>query len=166
MEVFTETEKMKPLSKLRSRTLLSSPSGTRRKRVSGQAVVETALVLPILLILSLMVVQYGIIAFTAVALTNLAREGARFAATTPQTDAAIKERIQAVRPPSILWRDIERNIVITPRQGDYSRATGTRQLITVEISYNMANKMFLPRSFFGIRIFNTNYKAKASMMIE
>lgn len=157
---------MKPLSKLRSRTFIYPTSGIRRNRSAGQAIVETALVLPILLILSLMVVQYGIIAFTAVALTNLAREGVRFAATTPQSDAAIKERIQAVCPPSIRWADIDRNIVITPRQGDYARATGTRQLITVEVGYNMANKMFLPRTFFGIRVFNTNYKAKASMMIE
>ena len=49
----------------------------------GQALVEFALVMPILLILALLTAQYGIIFRTTMGLTNLSREGARYAATAP-----------------------------------------------------------------------------------
>jgi len=149
----------------------------------GQAIVEFALVLPVLLVLSMLIIQYGIIFYTTIGLTNLSREGARFAATQPAStvaatvatqDAAVRTRIQNVLPPSIKWADIQNNITITclDTAGNDKDASGNPipraagLLIKVTITYNMSNKLFLPSTFFGVRIFSTNYTTFTTMMIE
>jgi Flp pilus assembly protein TadG len=124
--------------------------------------VELALVLPILMMLLMMIVQYGIIMNAAASIKNLSREGARFAATQPDSDATIKARMQAVCPPTIKWGDVA--VTISPAEGDAGRTSN--QLITVSLSYNMARKLFLPSRFWGIQIFSTNYSASTKMMIE
>lgn len=141
------------------------PIKNSRRTRKGQAIVETALVLPILLILSMLIVQFAIVMNATSTLTNLTREGARFAATQPAADAPIRARIQQVCPPSILWTNIQNNIVVTPAQNTAGR-TMSGQLITVQITYNMRNKAFLPTTFFGIPLFQTNYVAYTTMMIE
>jgi Flp pilus assembly protein TadG len=138
---------------------------SRKQRLKGQAILETALVLPILLMLSMLLVQFAIVMNASSTLTNLSREGARYAATQPALDAAIIARMQAVCPPSIKWANISSNIVITPAQGTSTRTT-SGQLIKVQITYNMRNKAFLPTTFFGIPMFNTNYVTYTTMMIE
>jgi len=52
----------------------------RRKSESGQALVEFALVLPILLILLCGIIDFGWIYYNQISLSNAAREGARYAA--------------------------------------------------------------------------------------
>lgn len=133
-----------------------------RKR--GQALVEFALVLPLLLILTMMIIQYGIIFNTTIGLTNLSREGARFAATAPGSDSLIKTRIQNVLPPNIRYSDL--TITISPSETSDDRKTGSRALITVQISYDMSKKLFLPSTFLGIHIFNQTYTTQAKMMVE
>jgi Flp pilus assembly protein TadG len=140
-----------------------------RRRAS--TLVEMALVLPILLMLSMFIIQYGIFMNAAVSLTNLSREGVRAAAVAPESDATIKYRMQQVCPPTLRWSDIQNNIVISPAQGDTDRKVGSQKLITVQINYNMGNKLFLPATlsfpFMGkITLFNSTYTAKAVMMIE
>jgi len=132
----------------------------------GQALVEFALVLPVLLILTMLIVQYGIIFYTTIGLTNLSREGARFAATAPSSDSDIKQRIHDDLPPNIRWSDVQNNITITPSEGSDDRKTGSRALITVQITYDMNKKLFLPSTFFGIHIFNQTYTTRTKMMVE
>lgn len=52
---------------------------TSRKRESGQAIVEFALVLPILLVLLCGIIDFGWIYYNQITLNNAAREGARYA---------------------------------------------------------------------------------------
>ena len=63
---------------------------TRNRGDRGQALVELALIAPVLIILMLGVVDYGRIYFAYVSVTNGARIGADYAATDPQaaTDTA------------------------------------------------------------------------------
>lgn len=143
----------------------------RKGRRRASTLVEMALVMPILLVLSLFIIQYGVFMNAAVSLTNLSREGARFAVVQPETDSVIKARMQQACPPSIKWSDVQNNIVISPAQGSSDRVVGSRQLITVQINYDMGKKLFLPATlnfpFMGkITLFNQTYSAKAVMMIE
>lgn len=51
-----------------------------RRNEKGQGLVEFALILPLLLLLVLGIIQFGIIFSSQIAITNAAREGARVAA--------------------------------------------------------------------------------------
>ncbi len=59
------------------------------KRESGSAVVEFALVLPLVLILMLGIVEVAVVARAEIQLTHAAREGAREAAASPDTARAV-----------------------------------------------------------------------------
>lgn len=64
-------------------------SGRRqRRRETGQATVELALTLPLVVLFSLMVVQAGLVAKDLVLVHHAAREGARAAAVDPTPAAA------------------------------------------------------------------------------
>lgn len=135
----------------------------------GQALVEFALILPVLLILTLMIIQYGLIFYTSNSITNLSREGARFAATAPQSDADIEQHIEDVMPPNISYSDIKNNITILPKESSSSRQvsdTASGGLISVSITYPMKNKLFLPSTVFGFHIFKQNYTSTTQMMVE
>ncbi|MCS6863337.1 MAG: pilus assembly protein [Abditibacteriales bacterium] len=134
--------------------------GYQRQR--GATLVEFALVITFLLILSLLIIQYGVIMNTAITLSHLSREGARYAAVRPGTDAAIRSYIQTATPGLIKYSDM--TITITPAEGSSTRVSGNP--ITVTITYNMQRKLFLPSTFFGIPIFSPTYSTKATMLIE
>lgn len=63
-----------------------------KKDEKGQSVVEFAILLPILLLLLMGIIQFGIIFSAQIALTNAAREGAR-AASVGKNEAEVKERV-------------------------------------------------------------------------
>jgi len=58
-------------------------SGRQKRRERGQSLVETAVVLPILLLLLAAAVDFGRAFDAYIVLTNAAREGARFGSTNP-----------------------------------------------------------------------------------
>lgn len=130
----------------------------------GQALVEFALVLPVLMMLTMLIIQYGIIFFTINGLTNLSREGARFAAIAPTSNTVIRQHIQDVLPPNINYSDL--TITISPAEGSTVRATASNGLISVTISYPMTKKLFLPSTFFGFPIFSQTYTTTTQMMVE
>jgi Flp pilus assembly protein TadG len=134
----------------------------KRSQRRGATLIEFALVVTLLLVLSLLLVQYGVIMNTTVTLSHLSREGARYAAVHPTTDAAIRSYIQTATPGLIKYSDL--TITITPTEGSSSRTSGNP--ITVTITYNMQKKLFLPSTFFGIPIFSPTYTTKATMLIE
>ena len=55
------------------------------KRPSGQALIEFALVLPLLLVLIIGAIEIGRLFFTKIVVTNAAREGAYYYATNPSS---------------------------------------------------------------------------------
>jgi Flp pilus assembly protein TadG len=148
----------------------------------GQALVEFALVLPVLLVLTMLIIQYGIIFYTTIGLTNLSREGARYAATLPASSdddivatqqASTITRMEDVLPPSIKWSDLyisatNNNFTFTylDKDGAESDTPVASGLVKVTITYNMSNKLFLPSTFLGAKIFSTNYTTSTTMMIE
>ena len=132
------------------------------KQQRGAALVEFALVLTMLIVLSKLVIQYGLIMNATITLSHLSREGARYAATHPSTDSTILSYIQTATPPLIKYSDM--TITFSPTQGSSTRVSGNP--ITVTISYNMQKKLFLPSTFFGVPIFSSTYTTKATMVIE
>ena len=71
---------------------------TRRcQREGGQATVEVALLLPLLVLLLLAVVQVGLVLRDQVLVTHAAREAARAAAVDPQAAVAREGAVAAAR---------------------------------------------------------------------
>lgn len=56
-------------------------------KADGNAAIELALILPLLVILLAGILDYGQIYFTRLTMTNAAREGARVGVTLPEADA-------------------------------------------------------------------------------
>lgn len=157
-------------------------SRTRSGRRYGQAIIETALaVIFVLLPLLLGMIQYGMINNATATMTQLAREGARFAAlhandngvdavtgTTDSPDDKIRNHIQkATSGTSIPWVDIKDNIVITPSIGSRTPPPGSTATIdiTVTITYPLKNKFFIPASFPGLSQLQS-YTTSGTMVIE
>ena len=65
-------------------------SGVRRGAQRGQATVELALLLPVVVLLVLAVLQLGLVARDVVLVTHASREAARAAAVDPEPDAALR----------------------------------------------------------------------------
>lgn len=63
---------------------------TRIKDQRGQALVEMALVLPLLLLLVLGIIQFGFIFMSQLAVNNATREGARYAAVHEITQTSLE----------------------------------------------------------------------------
>ena len=66
----------------------------RMRRERGQALIETALTLPLMLLLSISVFEFGRAFQYWEILTNAAREGARIAVLPGTTDSAVRTRVQ------------------------------------------------------------------------
>src|SRR5438046_9307103 len=67
----------------------------RLKNERGQALLETALTLPLLLLVSVSIFEFGRVYQTWQVLTNAAREGARVAVLPGQTAANVRARVQS-----------------------------------------------------------------------
>jgi Flp pilus assembly protein TadG len=66
-----------------------------RQRERGQAVVEFALVLPLLCLMALFVIQVGLVVRDSLMVLNAARAGARAAAVEPNVEAATDAALAA-----------------------------------------------------------------------
>lgn len=99
------------------------------KSRKGQALVETALTLPILLLVVMGIIEFGRIFNAELIVSNAAREGARYAALH-STDAQIQTTVQNLTP-TLNQNNI--SVIITPQQA--SRTSGTAA--TVEVDYNL-----------------------------
>jgi Flp pilus assembly protein TadG len=77
----------------------------------GQALVEAALVFPVLLLIMLAVVDFGRAYYTGVALMNAAREGARVGVDVQTSDATIRQRVKDAALPVVVS---DSQITITP----------------------------------------------------
>jgi len=94
-----------------------------RKNNKGLALVELALVIPILLVLVMGIVEFGWIFNGYIALTGAAREGARVYVTGGDYETAVEEHVQSlpalqVDPPSINEgesRDDQLKVTLTGR---------------------------------------------------
>ena len=73
-----------------------------RQRLSGQGLVELALVLPFALWILLGVIDFGRVYYFSIAATNAAREGARYWASNPTASAStVRTRVQNEAAPQV-----------------------------------------------------------------
>ncbi|HOU10162.1 MAG TPA: pilus assembly protein, partial [Clostridiales bacterium] len=101
-----------------------------RKREDGQSALEFALILPILLIVVCGIIDFGWLLFNQLAVSNTARESARFAvvnASTTTGPALITAKANAVAPDTI-----KQNMTVTVTFSDTN--TPVRGYVTVKIT--------------------------------
>ena len=116
----------------------------------GQATVELALLLPVVVMVLLAVLQVGLVARDVVLVTHASREGARAAAVDPDAGAAL----EAARASSGL--DPERLTV---------RSTGRREAgsrVTVVVSYRVRTAVPIVGALVGDR----TVRSSATMRVE
>ncbi len=135
---------------LHSKNQLARPDAKRRcvaGRRRGQALLEFALIAPIFVALALGVVQFGLLTQATEIVTNLTRDGARYAAFGPEkTDADIRKFIigQASQTPLRRGTDntVNNDLSITIAPAEGSRNRGAQ--LTVTVTYNLRSRIFLP----------------------
>ena len=142
---------------------MTTVKNNRRRR--GAAIVEMAFVVIILLSLTMGIIQWAFIMNASIGITNLSREGARYAAVhwaDADSDNKIKNYVKSDVPPGINADDLD--ILISPAEGSISRKSG--DAITVTVTYDMSKKLFLPAEIFDVTFFSGTYKADGRMMME
>ena len=98
---------------------LTAPSGVAGRATAnefGQAVVELALVLPVIFVLLMLLVEGGIVARDQVMVVHAAREAARHAAVDASSSAAVDAAVAASGLAPL-------EVTITGREGAGSRVT-------------------------------------------
>jgi Flp pilus assembly protein TadG len=87
------------------------------RRDPGQATVELALGLPLLVLVALATLQVGLVARDRLAVQLAAREAARAAAVSPAASVAraAAERATSLRPLDVALRDDGRTVTVTVR---------------------------------------------------
>ncbi|KXS40676.1 MAG: TadE family protein [Candidatus Frackibacter sp. T328-2] len=100
----------------------------RQKR--GQALVELALVLPVILLILFGIVEFGRVFHAYLVITNAAREGAREGAIS-NSDSQIQSTVETAVDPSLDLNNL--NINISPSQANRSRGDSVK----VEVKYNV-----------------------------
>ncbi len=116
----------------------------RMKKNKGQSLVETALILPVLLLLLTGIIDFGLLFNSYLVVSNASREGARQAAVG-KTDTQI--RSAAANAAASLDSD-RLEILITP--GEAARNTGNSVTVTVSYGYSMITPViaaFFPDNF-------------------
>jgi len=119
-------------------------------REGGQASVEAALVLPLVVTMLLAVVQVGLVVRAEVLVTHAAREAARAAAVNPDPQAARS----AARLATTLDGD-RMVVVVRGRDGPGSR-------VQVEVTYSMPTDVPLVGALLG----DIRLHAEATMRVE
>ena len=121
-----------------------------RDREGGQASVEAALVLPLVITMILAVVQVGLVVRAEVLVTHAAREAARAAAVNADPQAAVS----AAKLATTL--DGERmTVAVRGRDGPGSR-------VQVEVTYSLPTDVPLVGSLLG----DVTLHAEATMRVE
>lgn len=131
----------------------------RTRREDGQAYVEFALVLPILLLIVMGIVQFGMVFKDYIALTDAVRVGARQAAVsrsikpTSQRVPLIEQKMKA----SAGTLDTSKMVIqVQPADPDWTGSTD----VTVRASYPLKINLF------GLVIFDSTMNSRTTERIE
>jgi Flp pilus assembly protein TadG len=109
----------------------------RKKGHKGQAMTELALVLPVLLLLVMSIIQFGLILKSYITVVNGARLGARIAAVG-KTNAQITSKVKEALP------TLDKNMLtidISPSD-EAARTSGTDVTISVSYQENIIVPLF------------------------
>ncbi len=136
-------------------------SQTRKRR--GQAIIEMALITTALLFLTLGLMQFALLANARITLTNLAREGARYAAMTKgATDRQIEDAVIAAAASTPLSDITRPEISVTPSPASARVPDGS---VTVTVTYDLRKKLIPGVAFLGGSRW-ANTMATAVMVIQ
>ena len=139
----------KPTSIGATRPTLDLSEFRRTGLAQGQSLVEFVITLMLALIVLIVTIQFAIIGDTALAVTQLAYAGARYAAFNPNYDySTISGYMKTVASPAIN-ESSGANLRITLTPGATPRTIGSS--VQVSVVYNLRSKLFLPNPFLGIR---------------
>lgn len=129
-----------------------------RARRSGATLLEFALVVPLLLLITMGMIQGGIILNARISLSNVIREVGRYAAvngTKPNVDASIKDfAVQKARDFNLTIKP-EDVTIGPPAQNTATVSTNREQYKTqlpVVIRCDISGRVFLPTTFFGAKM--------------
>lgn len=140
----------------------------------GQALVEFALVLPILVFFVFMALQVAMILGAYVSVIQLARHSARYVAVHAEMydNEILAQAIEPNTPSNLDYNDFV-SITIDAGvcdSGDSSTNPCSDRVagdpVTVSLRYNAADLMFLPTTFFGFTIPTTLPDLSATMVVE
>lgn len=124
--------------------------------IKGQALVEFAVVLPILLLVVMGVIEFGIMLNSYLTLQNVTREGVRAGALGSSNN----EIESIIKSGSIGMEESNISIAITPDDG--SRSTG--EILTIKVIYNYQLTIPIISSIFIDK--TVPLQAEVSMRIE
>ena len=120
-----------------SRRTVSAPCRRSRSRLAserGQALLETAITLPIVLFVAVAIFEFGRGYQTLQVVTNAAREGARIAVLPSSTPADVQSRVVSyLRDGQLAMAD--HTTIAVDRNASVSIGTGTASASTVTVSY-------------------------------
>jgi Flp pilus assembly protein TadG len=108
--------------------------GRRRASQSGQAVIELALTLPLLLVIVMGIFDFGLMFQRYEVVTNAAREGARVGVLPNYTPADAQARAQQYLTSGGL-SSASATIVAVPGQATFGSPAKTVSQVTVTVSY-------------------------------
>ncbi len=132
-------------------------SNSRPRLARAQAMVEFALLSPLVLIGLVVGIQFAIIGAGALALSQAAYQGARYASINGNaTQTTVKSALDAVVSP-IIKSSYSLGSIPSPR------STGTA--VTVKVTWDATKMIVLPNPFFGIN-FPTSFSATESAYTE
>lgn len=140
-----------------------------KSRRSGSVMVETALVLgAVLLPLTVGILQFGIVLNATNTLTQIAREGARYASvhgTESGSDAAIRTYVRAVATgTSINSADLTDARIDISMLSGAARSSGNA--ICVSVTYPMGKKIFIGNFGSFMSRLKGDYVAKSTFVLE
>lgn len=126
---------------LRSSSLLTSLYVGRRSKRSaraGQALVEFALVLPVMILILLVAIDFGRLFFSYVQITNAAREGAAYGISSPNDSSGIDARARQETNVQSQSQGSAGAITVTttcsPEACATAQTSATRNVVTVTVS--------------------------------
>jgi Flp pilus assembly protein TadG len=142
--------------------------GPRGKRLfaRGQSMTELALIMPVLLVLLVVGIQYAVIGDCALAVTQLSYDGARYASVNPTytLGTGVKTYMLSVASPLIMSNnggDLSITMPVTcPSTNPFSFP------VTITVQYNLASKIFLPTPFFLGITFPTTVQSTQTAFCE
>jgi Flp pilus assembly protein TadG len=133
---------------------MSRLSARTRNGRRGAAMVEMALVLPVFMMVTLGIIEFGRALWVANIVTNAAREATRAAALDGSSNASVTEAAKEFLTGSlsVAGADVNVSITITPADGNPNPAnecanSNTRDLIAVEITVPFNKVALIPGNY-------------------
>lgn len=152
---------------IRSQSTANCPQGDSLRR--GTALVEMALVLPIFMMVTLGIVEFGRAMMVSQLVTNGAREGARQAIIDGATNANVKSTIETFMQQSanVAPGDLVITITVTPAPGNPDpgnqvASTSSGDLIQVMIDVPFNKVSFIPGNY----LYDKHLRGMAAMRRE